>query len=165
MSWTGSWNNNKLSNIVLGFRRLFPTQKSHRLITYDLIIDFWDNSFLQFFFHSFFAAAYMVRMWELDHKEGWTPKNWCFQAVMLEKTLESPLDCKEIKPVHSKGNQPWIFIGRTDGWSWSSNTLATWWEKLTHRKRPWCWETEDRRSRGRQRTRWLDGVTDSMDMS
>ena len=53
-------------------------------------------------------------MWELDYKESWTPKNWCFWAVMLEKTLESPLDCKEIQPVHPKGNQSWIFIGRTD---------------------------------------------------
>ena len=53
-------------------------------------------------------------MWELDHKEGWVPKNWCFQIVVLEKTLENPLDCKEIKPVNTYGNQPWIFIGRTD---------------------------------------------------
>ena len=53
-------------------------------------------------------------MWELDHKEGWALKNWCFWTVVLEKTPESPLDCKEIKPVHPKGNQPWIFIGRTD---------------------------------------------------
>ena len=53
-------------------------------------------------------------MWELDYKESWAPKNWCFWTVVLEKTLESPLDCKEIKPVHPKGNQPWVFIGRTD---------------------------------------------------
>ena len=53
-------------------------------------------------------------MWELDHKEGWVLKNWCFWTVVLEKTLESPLDSKEIKPVNLKGNQPWIFIGRTD---------------------------------------------------
>ena len=53
-------------------------------------------------------------MWELDHKEGWALKNWCFWTVVLEKTLESPLDSKEIKPVNSKGNQSWIFIGRTD---------------------------------------------------
>ena len=53
-------------------------------------------------------------MWELDHKEVWTPKNWCFRIVVLEKTLESPLDCKEIKPVNCKGDQSWIFIGRTD---------------------------------------------------
>ena len=55
-----------------------------------------------------------VRMWELDHKEGWTLKNWCFWTVVMEKTLVSPLDCKEIKPVNPKGNQTWIFIGRTD---------------------------------------------------
>ena len=55
-----------------------------------------------------------VWMWELDHNECWAPRNWCFQTVVLEKTLESPLDCKVIKPVHPKGNQPWIFIGRTD---------------------------------------------------
>ena len=53
-------------------------------------------------------------MWELDIKESWAPKNWCFWTVVLEKTLESPLDCKEIQPVNPKGNQPWIFIGRTD---------------------------------------------------
>ena len=55
-----------------------------------------------------------VRMWELDHKEGWVPKNWCFWIVTLEKTLESPLDCKEIQPVNPKQIQPWLFIGRTD---------------------------------------------------
>ena len=55
-----------------------------------------------------------VWMWDLDYKEGWAPENWCFSTVVLEKTLESPLDCKEIQPVHPKGNQSWIFIGRTD---------------------------------------------------
>ena len=55
-----------------------------------------------------------VWMWELDHKEGWAPKNWCFQIVVLEKTLERPLDCKEIQPVNPKGDQSWIFIGRTE---------------------------------------------------
>ena len=55
-----------------------------------------------------------VWMWELDHKEGWALKNWCFLIVVLEKTLESPLDCKEIKPINPKGNQPWIVTGRTD---------------------------------------------------
>ena len=61
-------------------------------------------------------------------------KLWCW------RTLESPLDCKEIQPVHPKGNQFWIFIGKTNSWSWSYNTLATWCEELTHWKRPWCWE-------------------------
>ena len=55
-----------------------------------------------------------VRMWELDYKESWAPKNWCFWTVVLENTLESPLDCKEIPPVHPNGNQSWIFIGRAD---------------------------------------------------
>ena len=55
-----------------------------------------------------------VWMWELDYKESWTPKNWCFWTVVLKKTLENPLDCKEIQPVHSKGDQSWVFIGRTD---------------------------------------------------
>ena len=66
-------------------------------------------------------------------------KNWCFCTVVL-KTLESPLDYKKIQPVHPKGNQSWIFIGRDWCWSWNSNTLATWCEELTHLKRPWCWE-------------------------
>ena len=56
----------------------------------------------------------LTHSWELDHKEDWVLKNWCFQTVVLEKTLESPLDSKEIKPVHPKGNQSWIFIGRTE---------------------------------------------------
>ena len=55
-----------------------------------------------------------VWVWELDHKESWSPKNWCFWTVVLEKTLESPLDCKEIQPIHPKGNQSWIFTGRND---------------------------------------------------
>ena len=81
-----------------------------------------------------------VWMWELDYKETWAPKNWCFWTVVLKKTLDSPLDCKEIQPVNPKGNQSWIFIGRTSCWSLNSNTLATWWEELTHWKRLWCWE-------------------------
>ena len=55
-----------------------------------------------------------IMMWELDYKEGWAPKNWCFWTVMLEKALESPLDCKEIQPIHPKGDLSWVFIGRTD---------------------------------------------------
>ena len=55
-----------------------------------------------------------VQIWELDHKEGWVPKNWCFQIMTVKKTLESPLDCKEIQPINPKGNQPWICFGRTD---------------------------------------------------
>ena len=78
-------------------------------------------------------------MWELDYKEGRVTKNWCFWIVVLEKTLESPLDCKEIKPVNSKGNQPWIFIGRTDAKA-EAPKLVTWCKELTYWKRPWCQE-------------------------
>ena len=63
---------------------------------------------------SYSFSSSHVWMWELDHKEGWAPKNWCFQIVVLEKTLECPLDCMEIKSVNPKGNQPWLFTGRTD---------------------------------------------------
>ena len=84
-----------------------------------------------------------VWIWELDNKKGWVPKNWCLRTVVLEKTLESPLDCKEIKPVNPKGNQSWIFTGRTDAEPEADapiNILATWCEGLIHWKRPWCWE-------------------------
>ena len=78
---------------------------------------------------------------EFDHQEGWAPKNWCLQIVVLEKTIESPLDSQEIHPVNPRGNQPWIFINWKDWcWSWSFNTLATWCEEPTHWKLPWCWE-------------------------
>ena len=79
-------------------------------------------------------------MWELDYKESWVLKNWCFWTVVM-KTLESPLDHKEIQPVHSKGDQSWVFIGRNWCWSLNSNPLATWCKELTHWKRPWCWES------------------------
>ena len=64
-----------------------------------------------------------VWMWELDYKESWAPKNWCFWTVVLEKTVENPLDCKEIQPVHSKGDQPWVFFGRNDA---KAETLILW---------------------------------------
>ena len=80
-----------------------------------------------------------VWMWVLDYKESWMPKNWCFQTVVLEKTLESPLDCEDIQPVHLKGNQSWIFSGRTDA---ETEAPVLWPHdaESTHLKRPWCWE-------------------------
>ena len=84
---------------------------------------------------------------------------------MLEKTFENPLDYKETQPVHPKGNQSWIFIGRTDGEAENSNTLAIWCEELTHGKDPDARKIEGRRRMGWQRIRWLDDNTDSMDMS
>ena len=77
-------------------------------------------------------------MWELVHKEGWAPEKWCFQTMVLEKTLESHLDSKEIKPVNPKRNQPWIFVGRTDA---KAEAPVLWPpDAKTHLKRPWCWE-------------------------
>ena len=99
-----------------------------------------------------------VGMQELDHQECWAPKNWCFWTMVLEETLEKPLDCKEIKPVHPKGNQSWIFIGRTLCWSWSSNTLATWCEEVTYLKISWCWERLKARGEGHDR-RWDGWMT------
>ena len=75
---------------------------------------------------------------EMKKAEHW--KNWCFWTAVPEKTLESPLNCKEIKPVNPKGNQPWIFIGKDCCWSWSFSTLATWCEQLIHWKRSWWQE-------------------------
>ena len=104
-------------------------------------------------------------MWELDCEESWALKNWCLWTVVLEKTLESPLDCKEIQPVQPKGDQSWVHW-KDWCWSWNSNILATWCEELTRWRRPWCWEKiEGGKRRGRQRIRWLDGITNSMDMS
>ena len=81
-----------------------------------------------------------VWMRELNYKEGWRLKNWCFQIVVLEQTLGSPLDYKEIKPVNPKENKSWIFIGRNNG-EVESPSLTTWCTERIHWKRPWCWET------------------------
>ena len=104
-----------------------------------------------------------VWMWDLDHKESWAPKSWCFGTVVLEKTLEGPLDCKEIKPVRPKGNQSWIFIGWTDDEAeaptlWPPDVKAESLEKTLMLRMIESW-----RRRGRQRTRWLDDITDPVD--
>ena len=106
-------------------------------------------------------------MWELDNKEGWVPKNWCFRIVVLEKTLESLLGCKEIKAVNPKRNQTWIFIGRTDAELRLQYFDST---HLMHRadsleKTLILGKIKGTRRRGWQRTRWLDGITNSMNIS
>ena len=106
-----------------------------------------------------------VWMWELDYKESWAQKNWCFWTVVLEKTLESPLDCKEIQPVHPKGNQSWMFIGRTDA---EAETPVLWprdTKSWLIGKTLMLGKIEDERRRGWQGMKWLDGITDSMDMT
>ena len=100
-------------------------------------------------------------MWELDHKLSWAPKNWCFWTVVLDNILESPLDCKEIQPINLKGNQSWIFIGRTDAEAEASILWPPDVKKWLIGKDP----NEGRRRRGQQRIRWLDGITYLMGMS
>ena len=106
-----------------------------------------------------------VWMWNLAYKESWAPKYWCFWTVVLEKTLESPLDCKEIQPVPPKEYQSWVFIGRTDV---EAETPIVWppdaknwliWKDLDSGK------IEGRRRKGWQRMRWLDGITNAMEMN
>ena len=104
-------------------------------------------------------------MWELDYKESWAPKNWCFWTVVLEKTLESPLDCKEIQPVHSEGDQPWDFFGRNDV---EAETPILWPPHVKSwliGKDPDAGKDWGQEKTGRQRMRWLDGITELMDMS
>ena len=106
-----------------------------------------------------------VQMWELDHKEGWVPKNWCFWTVVLEKTLESPSDFKESKSVHPKGNQSWIFIGRTDA---EAETPKLWpldVKRWLIGKDPDAGKDWRQKRREKQRITWLDGFIDSMDMN
>ena len=141
------------------------------------------------------AMVFPVVMYryEMDYKESWVPKNWCFWTVVLEKTLESPFDYNKIQPVHPKGNQSWIFIGRTDAeaetpvlWPPNGKSWLIWkdpdWEILILKLKlqffgHLMWKTdslektlmlgkiEGRKRRGRQRMRWLDGITTLMDMN
>ena len=104
-----------------------------------------------------------VYIWELDHKEGWALKNWCFWTVVLEKTPESPLDCKKVKPVNPKGNQSWIFIGRTDAEAPNFGHLM--WRTDSLEKTLILRKIECKKRREWQRMRWLDGITDKMGMS
>ena len=107
-----------------------------------------------------------VWMWELGYKESWPRKNWCFWTVVLEKTLESPLDCKEIQPVNPKGNQSQIFIGRIDTEAEAPAPIFGYLMQRTDSlKKILMTEKIEGRRRGQQRVRWLDGTTDSMDMS
>ena len=106
-----------------------------------------------------------VWMWELDYKESWAQKNWCFCTVVLEKSPESPLDCKEIQPVHPKGDQPCIFTGQTDVeaetpilWLPDEKSWLIW--KDPDAEKDWGWK-----EKGTTEKRWLDSITDSMDMS
>ena len=109
-----------------------------------------------------------ARMWELDYKESWVPKNWCFWIVVLEKTLESPLDSKEIKPVNTKGTQSWIFIGRTDAEAevpilWLSDAKS--WLIGKDPDAGKDWNQEEKQTTEDEMLGWLGWDAGSMDMS
>ena len=108
------------------------------------------------------VVTYGCESW--GYKETWVPKNWCFWTVVLEKTLENPLGCKEIQLVHPKGDQSWVFIGSWC-WSWNQYFGHLMWRVDSFEKTLMLGKIEGGRRRGRQRMRWLDGITDSMDMS
>ena len=143
---------------ILWCSAFFVVQFSHPYMTTGKTIALTRQTFVCF-------TSSHVQMWDLDHKESWVSKNWCFRTVVLEKTLETSLNCKEIKPVNPKGNQLWIFTGRTDA---EAQTLV-----LCHlirrahslEKTLMLGKIEDSRRRGQQRMRWLDSNTNSMDMS
>ena len=105
-----------------------------------------------------------VQMWELDHKEGWMLKNWCFWTVVLEKTLESPLDSKEIKIVNTKGNQPWIFIGRSDAEAEAPILWPPDGKNWLIGKDPDTGKDWKQKESRWQRMRYLDSTTNSVDM-
>ena len=116
------------------------------------------------YIQSYGVSSSHVQMWEVDCKEAWETKNWCFGTVVLEKTFKSLLDSKKIKPVNPNRNQPWIFIGRTDVEAdapilWPLDIRADSLEKTL------ALGMIKGRRRGRHRMRWLGGITDSMDMS
>ena len=106
-----------------------------------------------------------VWMWELDYKESWALKYWCFWTVVLERTLESSFDCKEVQQINPKGNQSWIVIGRTDA---ETETPKLWPSDLKNRvtgKDPDAGKDARQEEKRMTELRWLDGITDSMDMS
>ena len=149
----------KLTDVFAPWKKSYDQPKQHIKKQTHYLVDKGLSS------QSYGFSSSHVWMWKLDYKESWTLTNWCFWTMVLEKTLESPMDCKEIKLVHPKGNQPWIFIGRTDAeaeapvlWPPDEKNWLT--EKILM-----LGKIEGRRRRGWQRLRWLDGITDSMDMS
>ena len=128
------------------------------MISYNIYLSVWFISLsIMFFFSSY------VWMWELDNKEGWALKSWCFWIMALEKIFENPLDCKMIKLINAKGNQPWIFIARTDAEAEAP--------KWPDRKSQLIGKDSDvgkdwrQKYKAQQRIKWIDRIPNSMDMS
>ena len=121
----------------------------------------WEVNIKMINWYQIYLKKTHIWMWSWK-EQSWVTKNWCFWTMVLEKTLESPLDCKEIKPVHPKGNQSWIFIGGTD----AETEAPILWppDADSFEKTLMLGKIESRRRWGRQRMRWLAGITDSMDM-
>ena len=147
----------KLRHLLTGWKAMTNLDSILKSKDITLLTKFWIDK----------AMVFPVVMYgcELDHKEGWAPKNWCLQIVVLEKTLESPLDYK-IKPINPKGNQSWIFTGRINA-EVETPVLFVHLLRRTDslEKTLMLGGIGGRRRRGRQRMRWLDGITDSMDIS
>ena len=153
--WLQPWNLKTLTPWQKGYDK--PRQHVKKQSIY-----FFNNHLSS---QSYSFSSSPVWMWELDHKESSEPKNWCFWTVVLEKTLESPLDSMEIQPVHPKGNQSWIFIGRTDA---EAETPILWppdWRTESLEKTLMLGRIEGGRRRGWQKMRWLDGITDLIELS
>ena len=121
------------------------------------------NTLTIWYSQSYGFSSNYVWMWELDHKKGWALKNWCFWTVVLDRTLENPLDWKEIKPVNPKGNQSWIFIGGTDAEAEAPILWPPDGKSQLIGKRPWCWESWRQEAKGMTENKmvrwhhWLNG--------
>ena len=148
--------------------KLFPVVLRSWIVFSSLKPDVSGNHTVLFapvYSQSYVFSSSHVWIWELDHKEDWALKNWYFWTAVLEKTLESPLDCKDINQSILKENQSWIFIGKTDA---EAETPILWPLDVKNSligKDPNAENDWSRRRRGQQRMRWLDCITDSMDMS
>ena len=136
-----------------------------------LVLLIWGHTFRRHFVNkgpysqNYGFSSSHVWLWELDHKEGWAPKNWCFRTVVLEKTLESPWDCKEIQPVNPEGNQLWLFTGRTDA---EAGVPILWPPDVNDRltgKDPDAGRDWGQEEKGATEDEMVDGVPDSMDTS
>ena len=116
------------------------------------------NEPIKKFIYSFLSSH--VQMWEMDHKEGWAPKNWCFRTVVLQKTVESSQEGKEIQPVHPKGNQPWICLGRADAEAEAPILCPPDVKIWLIGKKPWYWVGLRQKEKRVQRMRCLDNIMD-----
>ena len=153
--WLKPWNQKMLAS----WKKSYDKPRQHIKKQRHHLVDQGPSS------QSFVFSSSHVWMWELDYKEGWVLKNWCFQTVVLEKTLESSLDSKEIKPVYSKGNQPWISLKGLMLKLKLQYFGHLMWRADSFEKTLMLWKIEGKRRRGLQRMSWLDSSTYSVEMT